>query len=240
MSSGNLSRDLALIGSGCCIGALLSTYLYARQTKKKGALIGSRTGPNPARDHDEVLFFPDQDYPCSRVSSGTGQCRNVSCTKLHGRPHEPPSSMIRFLTHVRSAKHTVDLCIYMFTQSTIADSIRSLHDANIRIRIITDVAEDDADSSKLTELIKLGIEIKSNKSGTGAKMHHKFLIIDNRLLLTGSFNFTNRAVVSNFENVLVTTEKRIVEPFMEEFNKMWSSFHDHSKRQSRFNKPRRQ
>lgn len=224
--SGGTSRDLILLGCGCCIGALFTTYFY---TKRK------RITPAPDdRELYEVLFFPDKDYPCSRVTSSAGPCRNASCTRLHGRPHEPPSSMIKFLTHVRSARHTVDLCIYMFTQSTIADSIRLLHEANVRVRIVTDVAEDDADTSKLTDLIKLGIQIKSNRSGTGAKMHHKFIIIDDRLLLTGSFNFTNRAVVSNFENVLATTESAIVSPFIVEFEKMWTTFHDHSKREARF------
>lgn len=225
----NLSRDLVLLGSGCCIGALLSTYIYTRRkndSSTRGAL-------------NEVLFFPDSDYPCSRIASGTGDCRNMSCTKLHNRPHEPLSSMITFLGHIKSARHTVDLCIYLFTQSTIADCIRSLHDASVRVRIITDVTEDDAESSKLNDLVKLGIEIKSNRSGTGAKMHHKFLIIDDRLLLTGSFNFTNRAVVSNFENVIATTELQIVEPFIEEFNKMWSTFCNHSERPRRLNKLRR-
>lgn len=227
-----ISRDLALLGSGCCIGALISTYLYSRW--RKTDVNRPRVAEDTRRAPDEVLFFPDSNFPCSKVSSGSDECRNVSCTRLHGRPHEVRSSMMRFLTHVRSAEHTVDLCIYMFTQSTIADLIKWLHDARIRVRIITDVAEDDADSSKLADFINLGIEIKSNKPGTGAKMHHKFLIIDNRLLLTGSFNFTNRAIVSNYENVMVTTESRIVKPFIEEFNRMWSTFQDHSKRPSRF------
>jgi len=53
-------------------------------------------------------------------------------------------------------------------------------------------------------------------------MHHKFVIIDNNILISGSINWTKSAFFGNFENVLVTNESAIVEPFINEFERIWA------------------
>ena len=140
--------------------------------------------------------------------------------------------MIEFLKHLSSAKKSIDLCVFLFTQSTLADALSDLHKANVAIRIITDSTEDEASSSKMGALRRAGVRLKSNKRGTGALMHHKFVIVDGKKLLTGSFNWTSKAVVSNHEAVIITTEPSLVKPFQDQFERMWDEFPDHPIRQS--------
>lgn len=184
---------------------------------------------------NRVLFFPDKEFPCTKVVHGMAKldetlrvCRNQSCRKLHGRPHESPSSLIEFMNYLASAKHSVDLCIYIFTQTILAELLTDLHKSGVCIRIITDSCEDDAAASQVNRLRETGIEVKSNKRGTGALMHHKFVVVDGNLLLSGSFNWTNKAVVSNYEAVLVSTEPKLVEPFQRVFLEMWKNFKTYS------------
>lgn len=207
------------------LGKLTYSYIIYRNTKPVVETV------------NRVLFFPDKEFPCNKVVHGivknppeTRVCRNPSCRRLHGRDNESPSSLIQFLNYLASAKCTVDLCIYMFTQSILAEVLHDLHKTNVRVRIITDSSEDDAHTSQVDYLRKSGIEIKSNRRGTGALMHHKFVVVDGQLLLSGSFNWTNKAVVSNYEAVLVSSEKCLVEPFSEKFEEMWSQFGYHLKR----------
>lgn len=51
-------------------------------------------------------------------------------------------------------------------------------------------------------------------------VHHKFVIIDNNIVMTGSINWTKSAFFGNFENVLVTNESAIVKPFVNEFERI--------------------
>lgn len=53
-------------------------------------------------------------------------------------------------------------------------------------------------------------------------MHHKFVIIDNNILITGSTNWTMAAFFGNFENLMVTNESRLVKPFINEFENIWA------------------
>lgn len=51
-------------------------------------------------------------------------------------------------------------------------------------------------------------------------MHHKFCIIDNRVLITGSYNWTNYAENRNLENILITEDLSLIEKYSACFNKM--------------------
>lgn len=65
-------------------------------------------------------------------------------------------------------------------------------------------------------------------------MHHKFVIIDNEILFNGSLNWTNTAFFGNFENMIVTNEPLILKPFIEEFEKLWTTFTNSSSSDSVF------
>lgn len=219
----------------------LSSYLYWRTTNNKPMKLIQKEPIN------EVLFFPDSEYPCTVISRSLlvnnkinqartpnqKTCRNPSCFRLHGREEEPPSSMLKFVTYLASARSRVDLCIYMFTQSQLFEILKHLHLNGVLVRIITDGSEDDAIGTQVARLQDLGIQVRSNKRGTGALMHHKFVVIDNEILLSGSFNWTNKAVVSNYEAVIVTSSETFVQPFIQKFNEMWLMFDPH--RSKKFN-----
>ena len=73
--------------------------------------------------------------------------------------------------------------------------------------------------STLLPLCSPGICAQCDSSSV--HMHHKFAVVDNRLLITGSLNWTRTAVQSNMENILVTEEPDLVQPFVKEFQRLW-------------------
>lgn len=55
-------------------------------------------------------------------------------------------------------------------------------------------------------------------------MHHKFAVVDGRMLITGSLNWTTQAIQNNRENVLVTEDVEYVKPFLDEFERIWEKY----------------
>lgn len=52
-------------------------------------------------------------------------------------------------------------------------------------------------------------------------MHNKFMIIDNKHLITGSYNFTEQAEKINIENIItIRDNKKIANEYSEEFSKL--------------------
>jgi phosphatidylserine/phosphatidylglycerophosphate/cardiolipin synthase-like enzyme len=49
-------------------------------------------------------------------------------------------------------------------------------------------------------------------------------VLDKKVVLTGSFNWTRAASEQNFENVVITNESEIVKSFVQEFERLWKLF----------------
>ena len=82
-------------------------------------------------------------------------------------------------------------------------------------------------SSKKPELVTKALQnLSNNAGGDGCDylMHHKFAIVDGTTLITGSFNWTMQALMGNKENVIITSDTLLVQPFYTEFEKLWAEF----------------
>jgi phosphatidylserine/phosphatidylglycerophosphate/cardiolipin synthase-like enzyme len=67
---------------------------------------------------------------------------------------------------------------------------------------------------------KAGLDIRLD--GNTEVMNHKIMIIDGRIVVMGSYDFTNRAENENDENVLIIHDEKIAQKFMEEFQRVQS------------------
>lgn len=73
----------------------------------------------------------------------------------------------------------------------------------------------------IKQLEGVGIEIKYFKLPIGY-MHNKFAIIDNKLLINGSFNWTKGGLKDNYEDVVITSDSQLVELYSKKFNDFWN------------------
>jgi cardiolipin hydrolase len=55
-------------------------------------------------------------------------------------------------------------------------------------------------------------------------MHHKFALFDQRVLLTGSYNWTRAAARDNQENIVITGDPVLVDAFTNTFEDLWRRF----------------
>ena len=55
-------------------------------------------------------------------------------------------------------------------------------------------------------------------------MHNKYLLIDEISVMTGSFNWTNKAVTTNRENVVIIRNTETTMEFIKNFGEQWEAF----------------
>ena len=55
----------------------------------------------------------------------------------------------------------------------------------------------------------------------GDKLHHKFAVIDNKTVITGSFNWSPSAAHTNDETLLVIDSPEVAAHFTREMNRLW-------------------
>ena len=123
---------------------------------------------------------------------------------------------------IGAAKSSVDIAAFAFTSTYIANVIKRICKKGLTVRIVFDKDFADKKTSKLDELLSVyGAKTRKVDLKHGS-MHHKFIIVDNTILFTGSYNFTNDAERNNYENVIKTDIPEIVAAYREEFNRVWA------------------
>jgi len=69
----------------------------------------------------------------------------------------------------------------------------------------------------------MGVPVRTDKD-VQAHMHNKYAIIDDRILITGSFNWTWQAVKSNQENLIIVEKDDLVKRYKDSYEKLWTQF----------------
>ncbi|CAN5425902.1 phospholipase D-like domain-containing protein [soil metagenome] len=124
-------------------------------------------------------------------------------------------------SHINSASVSLKICIFTISDDMIAQAILAAKKRNVAIQLLTDNDKLLDLGSDITQLSKEGIAVKVDN--TSNHMHHKFMVIDEKTLLTGSYNWTRSAEKFNQENIIVTSEAGLVRSFCVEFERLWGT-----------------
>lgn len=123
----------------------------------------------------------------------------------------------RIIKQIKNAESGVYFMSFSFTNEEIADALIAQDDLDIR-----GIFDSSQSSGKFSQFKRLqGFGLKVRKDANKYKMHHKVFIIDNRTVVTGSFNPTLSADAKNDENLLIINDKKIAGEFLKEFDSLW-------------------
>ena len=140
----------------------------------------------------------------------------------------PGDACWKHIVHrIESTRRTLDLCVYTITDDRISYPILHAHHRGVKVRVITDAEKLDDAGSDIGKFRAAGIAVKLDdidRSKTSGHMHHKFGLFDAGRLITGSYNWTRGAADTNYENIVDTTDPRLVSLFATEFDRLWNRF----------------
>ncbi|MFO1054311.1 MAG: phospholipase D-like domain-containing protein [Planctomycetota bacterium] len=128
----------------------------------------------------------------------------------------------RIVQAIDGARVSVDVCVFTITDDRIAEALLAARRREVQLRIVTDDEKSTDPGSDMDRLAHAGIPVRTDRSP--AHMHHKFALFDDRLLLTGSYNWTRSAGRDNRENFVVSDDPRLIRRFRAEFERMWEEF----------------
>ncbi len=123
---------------------------------------------------------------------------------------------------LRTARRSVDICVFTISDNEITQSILKAHQRGVLVTIISDNDKANDAGSDILFLMDKGVEVLLDQSPY--HMHHKFAIFDQQILLNGSFNWTRSATQVNEENILVTSDLDLVSAYSRQFEKLKKTF----------------
>ena len=121
---------------------------------------------------------------------------------------------------IKSAATSLDGAIYGLTDPDITRALIDAYRRGVAVRIIHDHSQSRSKNDVTTIIRKAGIPIHVQRGSRGGIQHNKFLIIDGKYVITGSFNWTRSAAHHNDENFVVLDDQAA--KFQKEFDRLWN------------------
>ena len=124
----------------------------------------------------------------------------------------------RLVDRLGAATARVDAALYDLNAAPVADALIKAHNRGVQVRVMTEA--DNIDKSEIERLQEAGIPVADDGDNDGL-MHHKFIVIDERYVWTGSYNTTYNGAYKNNNNVILVDSVPLAYNFTQEFRELF-------------------
>jgi HKD family nuclease len=133
------------------------------------------------------------------------------------------------LGEMENAKYEINVAMYVLTDRELSNALISAKERGVKVKVLLDgKSATEIGYSKHHFLRERNVNVKLDNTHRtyGNKyegiMHNKFAIVDNKTLITGSFNWTHSAEKLNEENLLIIKDDTgLIRAYADEFLKLW-------------------
>ncbi len=121
---------------------------------------------------------------------------------------------------INKANSSIHVLIYSFTLDSVGNALIEALDRHIEVKIVFEKGQI-GQSSEYQRLRNSAVDVRNDTNPS--YMHDKIMIVDGKVVLTGSFNWSNNAENENNENLLIITSTSLATTYENEFQKIWNS-----------------
>ncbi|MCS6871428.1 MAG: phospholipase D-like domain-containing protein [Anaerolineae bacterium] len=129
----------------------------------------------------------------------------------------PDGVMARIIAEVRAARRSVRFMTFTFTHPELAAALLERRAAGVSVEGVFE--NRGASQGAFPTLFCAGARVKVD--GNPYTMHHKVFIIDDRTVITGSFNHTRSADTVNDESILIIRSPQVAALYRQEFDRLF-------------------
>ncbi len=168
----------------------------------------------------EEMFIDDKFGP-DTVSATPNPSLTIDGTLLENyfAPDDAPAFSL--LPLLQNAQRSIYFMAYSFTSDSLGAAIRTRAAEGVTVAGVMDTEQIKSNIGTEYDLFKqAGLDIRPD--GNAGLMHHKILIIDEEIVVTGSYNFTNSAETRNDENLVIIYDPQVAEYFLQEFQRVFT------------------
>jgi phosphatidylserine/phosphatidylglycerophosphate/cardiolipin synthase-like enzyme len=130
----------------------------------------------------------------------------------------------KLIAIVNDAEVNIRFLAFSFTDDPLAQAMIDRARAGLDVKGVFEAFGSTYSSSELRKF--WCANVPARQDGNGSFLHHKVIIIDNSIVITGSLNFSANADDSNEENVIILDNPEIAALYLQEFEKNWAQAKD--------------
>ena len=194
-------------------------------------------GDGPGGADDSRFGLAKQSGPATTVQVGT---TTVQVLFAPHRRSDPGHGLRLIGDTLATARQRLDMALFVFSAQSLTDVIAALQQRGVRLRLLADPGFASRPFSEVLDLLGIALAdrhckleagnqpleqaaegVGSPRLARGDKLHHKLAVIDNRTVITGSFNWSPSAAHQNDEVLLVIHSPLLAAHFTREIDRLW-------------------
>jgi len=128
--------------------------------------------------------------------------------------------MDRMIPLVASAQSSIRFMAFSFTDYDLAKAMIDRAAEGVDTAGIYEKTGSETEGSEMKTFYCANVPVRQD--GNPRFLHDKVIILDNHIVISGSFNFSSNATQNNDENVIIIDSPEIAGLYMQEFDRLWS------------------
>ena len=187
---------------------------------------------------------PDSRFGLGKHNGGAETVRigttNVSVLFAPQSETDPAGGLAMISEALGGARRTIDLGLFVLSAQTLGDALAERQQQGVQLRVLVDPGFANRSFSEVLDLLGVAMPDRSCKleahnrplnqgaEGVGSprlpagdKLHHKIAVIDDHLVITGSFNWSPSAAHQNDETLLLIDSPTLAAHFKREVDRLW-------------------
>ena len=121
---------------------------------------------------------------------------------------------------IKRARDSVHFMTFAFTDDEMGAELVRQARQGVDVKGVFESRNATSEFSEIHRLYCNGVDVRED--GNPANMHHKVFIIDDQIVITGSYNFSNNSENSNDENLVFLNNTDVAATYQEEFARVWA------------------
>jgi phosphatidylserine/phosphatidylglycerophosphate/cardiolipin synthase-like enzyme len=113
----------------------------------------------------------------------------------------------RIVELINAAQDNIHFLAFSFTSNDIADAIIGRSGAGVLVQGVFDEDQLDNPGGEFVRMLTEGLDVSVDANPD--KLHHKLIVIDGKIVITGSYNFSASAEEVNDENVAIIFSEEV-------------------------------
>ena len=163
------------------------------------------------------VYGKGENVEFNKVNTNYGVIENYfcpeDCTSEYG------GGINKIINLIKSAEKSIKVASFSFTHEELADELIKADVRDLDVYVLIERKQRNVQKSQYTRLKDFGINIKVD--GNKYNMHHKFVIIDGNIVITGSPNYSFSGNNRNDENMLIIYNENVALRFVNEFDRLF-------------------
>lgn len=179
------------------------------------------------RGLNQAVSYYQAEFNDMFVNKAFGSKKTGGKTKPFTAPNNTPMEIYfapkddvigKINSYIGQAKSSVRFMAFSFTQDSMAQAMLAAAGRGVTVQGVFEKTGSTTAASELKPLFCAGLDVRQD--GYSGIMHHKVVIIDNKIVIAGSFNFSDNAVSSNDENLVIIQDADLAAQYIAEFGRV--------------------